>query len=161
MVLGFAWVTRNPFERRNACRALFFGRPAKTRECGFGCCDGAPRVFLIAQRDAIHYLTVGRLDNVHDFVAVGFDELSTDVMLCDFLECVSLHNCFHRASPYWIGSLRSERGNDDPVKRAVLERRVTVIHVAQRDLFRNQVVEVHPALQVQLCVHRDVALEVG
>jgi hypothetical protein len=34
----------------------------------------------------------------------------------------------------------SERGDDDPVQRAVFERRVTVIDLAQRDLFRNQVV---------------------
>src|ERR1700722_9474431 len=43
---------------------------------------------------------------------------------------------------------RSERCDDDPVQRAVFERRVPVIALAQRDPFRHQVVEVHPALQV-------------
>ena len=55
----------------------------------------------------------------------------------------------------------SERRDDDPVERAVFKRRVTVIHIAQCNLFRNQVIQVHAALQVELGVHRDIALEVG
>src|SRR5260370_32973009 len=61
-------------------------------------------------------------------------------------------------SPY---VLLSERRDDDPVERAVLERRVTVIDVAQRNPFRNQVIQVHAAWQVQPRVHGDIALEVG
>src|ERR1700676_3120169 len=56
--------------------------------------------------------------------------------------------------------LWSERCDDDPVQRAVFERRVSVIDLARRDPFRHQVVEVHPALQVQLRVHRDVTLRI-
>src|SRR5580692_10453347 len=58
-------------------------------------------------------------------------------------------------------SLVSERRDDDPVERAVFKRRVTVIHIAQRNLFRNQVIQVHSPLQVEFGVHRDIALEVG
>lgn len=52
-------------------RALFFRRPPKRREGALGGRNRAPCVFLIAQRDAGDYLTVGRLDDVHDFAAVG------------------------------------------------------------------------------------------
>lgn len=55
----------------------------------------------------------------------------------------------------------SERRDDDRVERAVFKRRVTVIHIAQRNLFRNQVIQVHAALQVKSGVHRNIALEVG
>src|SRR5205807_6222366 len=57
--------------------------------------------------------------------------------------------------------LVSERRDDDPVERAVFKRRVTVIHIAQRNVFRNQVIQVHAALHVELGIHRDIALEVG
>src|SRR5882672_9013070 len=54
-----------------------------------------------------------------------------------------------------------ERSDHDAVEYAVLERRVPFVHVTQRDLPRNEIIEVHPALQIQLGVHGDVALEVG
>jgi hypothetical protein len=38
---------------------------------------------------------------------------------------------------------------------------VAAIHLAERDPFRNQVIQVHLALQVQFGVHRNIALEVG
>src|SRR4029453_9580269 len=57
--------------------------------------------------------------------------------------------------------LLRERSNDDPVERAVSESRVTVIYFAQRNCFGNQVIQVHPALQVQPCINRDVTLHVS
>src|SRR6266568_322628 len=60
-----------------------------------------------------------------------------------------------------IRESRSKRSDDDSVEGAVFERPVTLIYLTQRDPFRNQVVRVHPALEVQVGVHRNVALEVG
>ena len=43
----------------------------------------------------------------------------------------------------------SERRDDDPVERAVSKRRVTVIHIAQRNLFRNRVIRVQAAFLLE------------
>jgi len=55
----------------------------------------APCVFLVSQRDAGDYLTVGRLDDVHDFAAVGFNERSVDVVCGDRLDGVTGCGCLH------------------------------------------------------------------
>src|SRR5260370_13826133 len=70
-------------------RALFLGGPAETGECGLGCGNGAPRIFLVGKRDAADYLTVGRLDYVHDFAAVRFNECPIDVVCGDCSHCLS------------------------------------------------------------------------
>ena len=47
-------------------------------------------VFEVGQRYATDHLAVGRLDDVHDLAAVGFQECSVDVVL---------RNCLHRILP--------------------------------------------------------------
>jgi hypothetical protein len=55
----------------------------------------------------------------------------------------------------------SERCDDDPVERAVFKRGVTVIHIAQCNCLRNEVIQVHATLQVKVGIYGDVAFEVG
>ncbi len=76
--------------------AFFLRRPAESHECAFGCSDGAPCIFLVAQRDASDHFAVGRLDNVHDFAAVGFNEYSIDIVGGDCSNPVSLCDRFPR-----------------------------------------------------------------
>ncbi len=71
-------------------RALFLCCPAESDECALGRGDGAPRIFLIAQRDAGDHFAVGRLDDVHDFAAVGFNECSIDIVSGDGFDRASL-----------------------------------------------------------------------
>ncbi len=66
--------------RRKIFGALFLRRPAESRECALGRGDRAPRILLVAQRDAGDDLTVGRSDDVHDLAAVRFHERSIDVV---------------------------------------------------------------------------------
>src|SRR6266436_7974431 len=77
-------------------RAFFLRRPAESHECAFGCSDGAPCIFLVAKRDASDHFAVGRLDNVHDFAAVGFNECSIDIVGGDCSNPVSLCDRFPR-----------------------------------------------------------------
>ncbi|EGJ76803.1 putative zinc-binding alcohol dehydrogenase [Streptomyces sp. Tu6071] len=53
-----------------------------------------------------------------------------------------------------------EVGHDHPGRRAVLERLVPGVDLVERDLLGDQVVEVHPALEVHRGVEGDVPLEV-
>jgi hypothetical protein len=76
-------------------RALFFRRPAERRESAPGSRNRAPCVYLVSQRDAGDYVTVGRLDDVHDFAAVGFNERSVDVVCGDRLDGVIGCGCLH------------------------------------------------------------------
>src|SRR4029077_4607723 len=115
------------------------------------------RVRLVRQRDSRNNLTVCRSDNVHDLAAMRSNKCSIDVVRGDRLDRI-FYCCFHGASPC---NLLSERSNDDAIERAVLERRVPIIHVTQCDPFRNQIIKVYSALQIKLGVHRYVALEVG
>src|SRR5579862_3082901 len=57
-----------------------------------------------------------------------------------------------------IRESRLKRSDNDSVEGAVFERLITFIYLTLGDPSRNQVVQVHPALQVQLCVHRNVTL---
>jgi hypothetical protein len=76
-------------------RAFFLRGPAECRECVLGRRDRAPRVFFISERDAGDHLAVGRLDDIHDFAAVGFNKSSVDVVRGDCLERVTSCGCFH------------------------------------------------------------------
>src|SRR5580693_8956293 len=86
-------------------RALFLRCPAESDECALGRGDGAPGIFLIAQRDAGNHFAVGRLDNVHDFAAVGFNECSIDIVGGDCSNPVSLCDRFWRC--HWVSPFMS------------------------------------------------------
>src|SRR5580693_7839175 len=84
-------------------RALFLRRPAESHECALGRGDRAPRILLVAQRDAAYQLAARRTDDVHGLAAVGFNERSIDVVGGDCFNPVSLGDCFRRrhcVSPY-------------------------------------------------------------
>src|SRR5258707_15521660 len=69
---------------------------AKTCECTLSGGDCAPRIFLVSQRRLGNHLPVGRLDDVHDLAAMGFNECSIDVVRRDRFNLLALHDCFHR-----------------------------------------------------------------
>ena len=50
----------------------------------------ARRVLFVAQRDASDHLAVGRTDDVHDFLAMGLNERTIDVVGGDCLHSASL-----------------------------------------------------------------------
>src|ERR1700733_4742492 len=77
-------------------RALFLRRPAESDECTLGRSDGPSRVFLVAQRDASNHFAVGRLNDVHDFAAVGLNEYSVNIVGGDCFNRISLCDCFPR-----------------------------------------------------------------
>jgi hypothetical protein len=64
-------------------RAILFRRLRVRLECAFGRRDSAPRVFFITQHDAAKHLLGGRVDALHGFSAMGFDERSVNVMFRD------------------------------------------------------------------------------
>src|SRR5262249_46284090 len=58
---------------------------AERRKRKLGGGDGAPSIFLVAQRDAADHAAVDRTEEVHDFAAVRFNEPAVDVVLGDRL----------------------------------------------------------------------------
>ena len=97
---------------------------ARKIECTLSRGNSASRIFLVSQRDAADDLAVGRTDDVHRLPAVGFDKCAIDVMRCYRLDGLLLRGCVQGASP----SLKTSFG--DTLERAVVEDRVTLIHVA-------------------------------
>src|SRR6266481_2277900 len=77
-------------------RALFLRCPPETGECALSRSNSASRIFLVSQHDAADHLPVGRLDDVHDLAAMGFNECSIDVVRRDRFNLLALHDCFHR-----------------------------------------------------------------
>jgi hypothetical protein len=105
-------------------------------------------------------LLVGWPNAVHDLTAVGRHELAVDVMRGDRLDGVSVRDCCHIRSPSH-DVVMSECGDDDPVESGFVHGRVALIYVTEGNRSRDEVVQVQPALQVEVRVHRYVALEVG
>jgi hypothetical protein len=70
-------------------RALFLRRAPETGERVLGCHDSVPRILFIGQRDAADHFAVGRVDDVHDLAAVGFNKRAIDLVSRD-----SVHACF-------------------------------------------------------------------
>ena len=60
------------------------------------CGDGSSRVFLVAQRDSTDNLAVGGSEDIHDFLAMRFNELSVDIVRADRMERSFLWTCAHR-----------------------------------------------------------------
>src|SRR6202034_89025 len=77
----------HPSESLNA---LFFGRPPETCERSLGGGNGASRILLVRQCDSGDHLAVGRVDNIHEFATMRFDEGSIDIVRRD---------CFNRVCP--------------------------------------------------------------
>src|SRR5260370_18840781 len=77
-------------------RAVFLCCPPETGECALSRGNSSPRIFLVSQHDAADQLPVGRLDDVHDLAAMGFNECSIDVVRRDRFNLLALHDCFHR-----------------------------------------------------------------
>jgi hypothetical protein len=53
------------------------------------------------------HLGVGRPDNIHDFLTMGRDERTVDVVRRNSLDLGFLCDCFHGASPSLASTLRT------------------------------------------------------
>src|SRR6478672_8970605 len=83
--------------RKISARSSGFDVPYGKRT--FGRRDGAPCIFLVAQRDVSNHSTVSGADYVYDLAAVRFDELAINVVRRDCLHGVGVCCRFHGALP--------------------------------------------------------------
>ena len=66
--------------------ALLLRRPTKRGKGAPGRDDGAPRILFVGQSDVRDDPAIGRTDDLHDFLTMGFHERTIDVMGGDALD---------------------------------------------------------------------------